>query len=132
MLDCLSCQQARQESSLDSPSRHFECGTWLADLLDQALAALGHSFILCFTNLALPETLLEHFLSAIPKKAPGTLPWPTAPTSERRPLGIERDGPPRRLAHPGTPAGRAAWRAVAFPRVCAVANYSLIITRITD
>ena len=29
-------------------------------------------FILCFANLALPETLLEHFLSAIPKKDPGT------------------------------------------------------------
>ena len=30
------------------------------------------AFLLCFLNLALPDTLLDHYLSAIPKKEPGT------------------------------------------------------------
>ena len=45
---------------------------WLADLPGQALADLGRMFIMCFANLALPDSLLDHFLSAIPKKDPGT------------------------------------------------------------
>ena len=45
---------------------------WLVDLPDAALHDLGHIFILCFLNLAVPDTLLDHYLSAIPKKDPGT------------------------------------------------------------
>ena len=45
---------------------------WLVELPDAALDDLGQIFYMCFINLALPDTLLDHYLSAIPKKEPGT------------------------------------------------------------